>query len=253
MILIVFDGPYVRAISLGNMSAYDPPPKTRFRRIKEGNGGTFAFRLPTPDDTARCPLDREVIWRIGTKGLKTCVGVYFDLPNDRCFLAHINAYVLINEERGDRLYDCNEKGGAGIKEGVLDGLLTEAQNAGWNPDDDIIKETIVVACPEPEKDGDVDEEQVGWWVMEAIKSFLGISGLRFKRKAGFIVDRYHTAATVWLTYDAERAKKLEEPPEMERYHDELEVDAATTWYFSVKPERQMGAEQSNRGDRKDEE
>ena len=116
--------------------------KVRF--INEGNGGTFTFTTMSGEDES-INTDVNAIHRIGTWGCLTCVGVYFAVDDNRCFLAHINALREFGEHRDSRA--CTPAEGDRLKQKILEKLYKEAQDQDWRADDPRIRETIVIACP----------------------------------------------------------------------------------------------------------
>lgn len=56
-------------------------PRTAYRHVDEGHGNTYTFG------------DSNSITHIGTTGLIICVGAYLPIDDNRCFFAHINAFV----------------------------------------------------------------------------------------------------------------------------------------------------------------
>jgi len=71
-------------------------PLAKFRHVPEGYGGVLSFHPPgqssKPKRSARYDkVDLNSIQYVGTTGIRTCVGVYFAIDDERCFFAHINA------------------------------------------------------------------------------------------------------------------------------------------------------------------
>ncbi|TKA79277.1 hypothetical protein B0A55_04237 [Friedmanniomyces simplex] len=90
--------PLARRFTSSSRTRVSAPIK--FRCIEEGRGGTLHFRNPLTRPVQFEDEAQERIRHVGTLGVKTCVGVYFAIDDDRCFVAHINAYT----QRADPWY-----------------------------------------------------------------------------------------------------------------------------------------------------
>ncbi|KAK4506320.1 hypothetical protein PRZ48_000050 [Zasmidium cellare] len=92
-----------------------------FAYTPEGHGGTFPF-----DPIRSPPL-------IGTYGLTTSVGVYLPLPDDRSFIAHINAGIKTKLDL--KIYRLNFAESTAIKNAVHEQLTAHAKANDWSPQD----------------------------------------------------------------------------------------------------------------------
>ncbi|KAK3707758.1 hypothetical protein LTR37_011935 [Vermiconidia calcicola] len=99
------------------------------RAVQEGFGGVFTYTPSTPAGSGYFE-NWDVIRLIGTWGLITCVGLYFAIDDNRCFLTHINSLVDVGEEKTARI--CNSAEGAAVKQRVLQGLKTSARVDDWD-------------------------------------------------------------------------------------------------------------------------
>ncbi|KAK5123545.1 hypothetical protein LTR85_002583 [Meristemomyces frigidus] len=191
--------------------------KIKFRSIGESAGGTFRFRNPGTDVLEADPEDPELIHYIGTTGVRTCVGVYFNLSDNSCFVAHINA--IIRDVKGNATRICaDEEEGVKIKEAIILKLQQEASSIPWAPADPAIESSLIIVCPMPDTPmaivniGDEPAKQTGWWIVEGIKEFLRLPNAWSERKAGFIVD-HRNGHSQMLTHDGLAASRGVDPPE----------------------------------------
>lgn len=194
---------------------------TRFRNIDEGFGVTLSFLPPTPRWYGReDPKKRHLIRHAGTRGLITCVGVYFSLGADRCFVAHITALVLRQRFApwGRDVKDADEAWW--YKESTKQRLKQFAKFNGWKPEDhkSEILRSLIIACPDA-------KGRTGEFVVEGIKEFLGIEDdVQVHTKSGFIVE-HPGGERLMLSYDQEGSKASLPPPELARYTSLMEVEA----------------------------
>ncbi|CAK3955631.1 Hypothetical predicted protein [Lecanosticta acicola] len=133
---------------------------TPYRHVKENQGGTLEFN--------------EALPHIGTDGCVTCVGVYFPIDAKRCFCAHINAYVSVNDGRSTEYDILTTREGEEVKNSVLARLQKEASRSGWKAQDVVAQhpERVILVCPDLNR-GERSESRVGHWVVEAFREFLG--------------------------------------------------------------------------------
>ena len=119
--------------------------QSRFRSILPGQGGTFTHPLYL--NTSQHAPSHELT-HIGTFGCITCVGVYFEIDDHRCFIAHINAYVDI----GNRLIErnCTTREGDIIRIRVLREVHHQAYVNSWNLKLERSRQSLIVVCPEAE-------------------------------------------------------------------------------------------------------
>jgi len=162
----------------------------------------------------------------------TCVGVYFALSDNRCFCAHINT--SIPDDGGGYRRSCNEREGEATKQEVLKLLQRCAKNYDWDAKDARIG-TMVISCPE-QRYGIV--RATGWWAIEAIKEFLGLSEVDVEKQWGFVVD-HDTKEVQWLTYgDAEDDEDDDEGcgKKSARFRKVPEITQADGWAVTVRPQ-----------------
>ena len=114
------------------------------RAVQEGFGGVFTYTPSTPAGSGYLE-NWDVIRLIGTWGLITCVGLYFAIDDNRCFLTHINSLVDVGEEKTARI--CNSAEGAAVKQRVLQGLKTSARVDDWDLSAPKVRDSIKVFCP----------------------------------------------------------------------------------------------------------
>ena len=75
-----------------HMSNSETPDKP-FAFVQEGAGGTFAFSNAQSAGSGATDAIAVTEDYIGTRGIATCVGVYFRINVDRFFFAHIHKIV----------------------------------------------------------------------------------------------------------------------------------------------------------------
>ncbi|KAK4549486.1 hypothetical protein LTR36_006483 [Oleoguttula mirabilis] len=211
--------------------------KIKFRCVDESRGGTFSFR--NPDSAKSGAEDPELIQYIGTSGVKTCVGVYFKLSDDRCFLAHINGVIRDKEDDNRATRVCpSDADGEAIKNIVKEKLEAEAQQEQWDKPDMIIRESLLMVCPEPEtyaiftELGDGPTKQTGWWVAEGIREFLNLPDAPLMMKAGFVVG-HRDGHRQLLTHDSVAASSGVDPPELAGY-EKVPERAAGDWPVEIR-------------------
>jgi len=186
-----------------------------FRMVKEGRGGTFGFHLPTPSDHAsevaekKFSHDRASILRIGTYACRTCVGFYYKIDDERCFFAHIDAFVTDPESDAippeDRLISDAE--GKDLQARVLAALKEEAYRYSWSwiP---LAGHKAVACCPQLVLGG---RKLAGQYVLAAIREFLGDLSLEMLDDAdGFIVE--HQKDTIDHVFQYDKTAIVGHPP-----------------------------------------
>lgn len=129
-----------------------------FRNIAENTGGT----LPRKD--SKTPL-------VGTWGCITCVGVYFNVDEERCFVAHMNGSSAVT-------YPSNfvtERGGQEIQEQVARRLCGFLQRDSWDIRDPAFGSGLFTICPESKnkrhKGSNILCQHAGKFVLQAIEQF----------------------------------------------------------------------------------
>ncbi|KAK4565231.1 hypothetical protein LTR86_003848 [Recurvomyces mirabilis] len=195
------------------------------QNMPEGKGATLTF---TPEDSTPKVRDHEnphLIRRVGTHKLITCVGVYFSLGPNRCFLAHINALVMRQTQwrfwRDKWQRDVKDEGEAGYyRRSVKFKLEEHAKWNDWHPAEhkSEIAQSLIIACPDI-------EGKTGEPVVQAMKEFLGFENVKdveVHKKSGFIVE-HQDGKPVMLSHDA---AEVLPPPELEQYAplDEPDVE-----------------------------
>lgn len=180
---LTYNNPYppIAARKLQAVSRSAASMKTiKYRHIREKYGGTFSnYALTSP---------------IGTRNCLTCVGVYFPVSDQECFVAHINAAVIpedyldYKDEYGNNYMtprDCESaEEEEGIRNMVSEKLKQAAKAGGWKATG-VDRTGVIVVCSE--YDG---EAKVGKVVVQAIRNFLGMGDeLKVHDQChGFVVD-----------------------------------------------------------------
>ncbi|KAK4498627.1 hypothetical protein PRZ48_009137 [Zasmidium cellare] len=195
--------------------------KIVYRFVDMGRGGTFRV---DEHGTAQ-----EQIPLLGTTDCMSCTGVYLPIDTHRCFLAHINAQIKL--EQGSKAAPGSAKEQE-IEDEVLKRLQDHSTAEGWSARDVCIYvktpgvvQKPVVACP------DMKRGCVGYPVLQAIKRFLGpdmnVAEYQHPSKTGFVVNHATGALELfefgnksWMAHDMKFQK----------------LDAANTpgeWVFDV--------------------
>lgn len=168
------------------------PTRTKFRHIPEGKGDTLLLHGTAADDPPTGTNKQSAVRHVGTTGLATCVGVYFSIDTHRCFLAHINAYILRREWRqgevGDR-YLQNATEHSFFQAAVHSKLADHAKRHDWCPEQyhpEILR-SLMLTCPKPFLYSElvlresttlsntlVGYEHTGAAILQGFKDFLGV-------------------------------------------------------------------------------
>jgi hypothetical protein len=140
--------------------------------LAEGRGGTFAFGRDR-DEVGHAVHYIENARYIGTSKCVTCVGIYIQLDDNRCFFAHINAWSF--RRRPSNFVD--EEGGKEIEAEVLTRLTREIQMRDWEVTHPRSANLVVACCPmiQTRIDGSkIHPEEMkltGYYVLRAIGKF----------------------------------------------------------------------------------
>ncbi|KAK4993426.1 hypothetical protein LTR50_000356 [Elasticomyces elasticus] len=137
-----------------------------------GYGGTYAD-LPRSIDEIRVGG-----WRlpIGTKNCSICVGGYFQIDEERVFIAHI--WTTLSDQLNNNKISPQSR--RQLKAIVTKNLHKESRRCNWPTDHEMMRSTLFVTCPyatdqdwaqDPFKDHTAD---TGLAVIEAIWDFLDI-------------------------------------------------------------------------------
>jgi len=156
--------------------------KAFFRHLPEGKGAILTFSKAADRPAKEASELMEHINLVGTHDCRACVGFYIKINETTCLMAHINAtskYRRLRSELGpgDRAVYPYE--GAQIYDKVLARLRQEAQLLHWTPSE---QTRYVVCCPKTV--GKAKDQKwyklAGWYVLEAIREFLGKSEAEFR-------------------------------------------------------------------------
>ncbi|EME50299.1 hypothetical protein DOTSEDRAFT_31378 [Dothistroma septosporum NZE10] len=134
------------------------PYKTiKYRHVREGHGGTLSVHALTP--------------AIGTRKCLSCVGVYFPVSDQKCFVAHINSCLMPSDylEHADTYLlprVCENVEGERIQNIVDDKLKQAARDGGWT-EASVDRSKVIVVCSKYDS-----QPTVSKFVVEAIRSFL---------------------------------------------------------------------------------
>jgi hypothetical protein len=115
---------------------HHPPQPQPYHHIRLGQGGAVchkAYRRGDPDPSLTC---------IGTTGTIDTVGVFFEMSDDRCFIAHIEAYTTQDSSPGEALYSVNFKSAAELRSMIIARL-------NWyfgGPPTARMRDTLVMTC-----------------------------------------------------------------------------------------------------------
>lgn len=241
------EGPSVaRTSNEQSLSGYSSSPVfDNFRDVGQGKGGTYTFKDAVPAH-ASAAEQRQSIQHIGPRGCRSYVGVYFKVDDNRCFCAHINPYLYINEDKhSNREWVVTSEEGERVKQAVLKRLKQEAGEQGWSPQNPDIRKTIVVVCPqtspreewllEPSKiwgtePGDDRDFLVGHYCIEALKEFLQMPRLVTDVESeGFVVD-FKTQRPLMIKYRRVGTEPGVRPPEV-MVSDYVEEHGPGDWVF----------------------
>ncbi|CAK4034568.1 Hypothetical predicted protein [Lecanosticta acicola] len=161
----------------------------RFRNVPEGAGHTYTFDLSNQD---------RVRW-IGTTECYTCVGTYFAISKERCFIGHWN-YELTHRSLAQRVksnrrnksaqtdpegtrcgardpneYAVDDDAFNFIRRNVKDRLNEWQFLSSWGPITNLMRDSLIMICPEGNKD--TGSRYVGDAVVAGIQEWLGMRTL----------------------------------------------------------------------------
>ncbi|TKA63491.1 hypothetical protein B0A55_09871 [Friedmanniomyces simplex] len=183
-----------------------PPPRQPFRWLPEGKGGTFAV-----DASSKYPV--EHLTYFGTYDCHTCVGVWWPIDGQRCFLAHINCSLIDIWGAVSWVVRSGEEA-ARIKGAVRKLLDEERKQADWGEISAEGKRGVVLVCPKMST-GASDERAerggertcVGYFVVEAIREWLGVSEVKVDTQhCGFVVKHPDGSVALLSRDDVEGIK-----------------------------------------------
>lgn len=145
-----------------------PDSRNRFRCVTQGHGATFTFDNLDGGSTDKSNL-------VGTTNCLTCVGVYLPISRQRCFVAHINAYVTESDERV-KSQQMTFAEGSKIKNRVVAKLHRHAASQDWHCNNvvDALEGTkmtmrAVIIC----RYMDDRPDRPGRYVLDALEHFTG--------------------------------------------------------------------------------
>lgn len=145
-----------------------------YRYIPEGAGGTFALREANVEELSTTDDQMQRSYYIGTWEVFTCVGVFFMVDENRCFIAHIDACVhrpnISERHRYDR--NVSNKEGEQIKQATLELLRAEAATNGWTPDTRYALPSLAMISPLGVCPKDPSVKMSGAFIADAINEFL---------------------------------------------------------------------------------
>lgn len=165
----------------------------RFLHIYQGFGGVYDMPVVhcNPDGTT------EWINAIGTSECVTCLGVFFPVGQNRCFVAHIDPHVYTDDDSTQdngasssvpEVFQCTEAQGQALHATLVQKLTTmfpQFANGRYPPE---WRDRVILVCPRPDPDG---QRGVGWHALGAFKVFLGLSDeveTEARKGQGFLVD-----------------------------------------------------------------
>ena len=163
------------------------PKKIKFRCVEEGRGGTLP--LSTPNGEAQ---------HIGTYFLNTCVGVYFQVAQNRCFCAHMDA-------RTPELWPwmvLSDEGGKDIAHQVKRRLQDFAKEHKWDLEDADFGRHLHLQSPMFTKEmiEGTYSPSPAWWMVQAISDFFescaGIVDQKIENRRAHRPEGNHTSKTV---------------------------------------------------------
>ncbi len=188
----------------GNL--YEPLP---VRCIPEGRGGTFAFAnveaRVTDDPTILHPQPDKVHGLYGEQHIAirscyTCVGVYFQIGDDRCFCAHINASV---KDVGEPATEATAPHVYNVKHAILAKLDEYCSGQDWTPAD-VRKETVILVGPNI-RAWESGVSDVGQGIVLALLEFLDVSegDINVNSQAhGFVLEPGRPGRMGFLRFDS---------------------------------------------------
>lgn len=138
------------------------PADTRFRMIKEGTGGTLYFHPDLPNYSNQPS-------RVGTYMLHSCVGVYFQVSETRCFVAHMDGRTPGLEQ----WLVVTHNAGLLIKAQVKQRLLGFLKNDQWDIRKSWFGNDLHLQCPQHYThtfDGRF-AATTGWYIARGIREF----------------------------------------------------------------------------------
>lgn len=194
-----------------------------FAYVKEGFGATINF------DQGHS--SRTKYW-VGTLNCISCVGIYLPIDANRCFVAHINAFV--RQPNGEESFSIapNTDRSDFIQDQIFERLTKHAGNK-WTARDvaDYVNSTNaepIIICPF------LDGESTGEYVIRGLETFFKGTGLDLRKyilpdKEGFIVEhRTHAVKTLDVDYG-----QIGVPKSMDRFEAMDVVGATKDWVIEV--------------------
>ena len=149
--------------------------------VDEGRGGTFTFSGASSSSSTPKGNSMGSFKYIGTEGCVSCVGVYFQVDQTRCFCAHIDAALNQDFQEAPNPDQFKE-----MKDQISGRLKEHANGQGWDPKT-IIKDTLIIVCPFPDRPGSA--------AIAAVQEFLGMKGSTVHSdKHGFTVEPSSTGS-----------------------------------------------------------
>ncbi|KAK4978513.1 hypothetical protein LTR66_003004 [Elasticomyces elasticus] len=118
-----------------------------YRCFWEGSGATVTFsneEQTTNGEPAATDIELDKIKAVGTKACIVCVGVYFAIDNNRCFVAHMNSISP----------DCDYIDRAShdhLRASVRSRLEEESTSQEWGGPNERMEQTLVLTCPYPDR------------------------------------------------------------------------------------------------------
>lgn len=165
----------------------------KFHNVNEGRGGVMKIGSGSGlIDTNSQPVHQ--VSHVGTLNCHTCVGLYFPIDAERCFCAHMNAF--ISRAGGHVTPDrcCNPTEGNAVHDMVLSRLEVVAHQHGFTASS-IDRARIVMVCPYPGGNSTLSAatqhspRRTGSYVIDAIRAFFQSPQLVCDKQAqGFVVD-----------------------------------------------------------------
>lgn len=171
--------------------------RPRFRNVPEGAGHTYTFDLAKED---------RIRW-IGTTGCNTCVGTYFSISEEKCFVGHWN-YEVQKEEGAEarttsrrRLLRLATEGFRDASEYIIgndafDWIRCDVKrkladwqwSCGWGPVTTRMGASLIMICPHCDS-ANAGKRYVGDAVTAGVKEFLCIidDDLKPVKSQSFIV------------------------------------------------------------------
>lgn len=189
------------------MSASSKPRPYRY--VEQGCGGILTFAKPATREEEEDPMvPKTSIPFVGTSECETCVGVYLEINDTQCFVAHIDVCIVLRGRKGI----VHNPNGAEILQiaawlkGALDQELTKPTER--------MRDTLVMVCPHPYSDNYENVRQVGQYVMNTITEWLGLSVTAKPPtlSSGFVTE-FPGGDLVLFTHDEIRHRELRSPEE----------------------------------------